>query len=178
MGQYLPDWRPDSDYRESYSAKSRLGGGVILDLIHEIDLAQFFFGKEKKNFHSIVDKLSTLEIETEDIAEMHYKSDHNVIVSIHLDYLVQGYSRYFEILGENGRIFCDLFNPSISVIGQKNKIIEELKFENYERNDMYLDLMKYFIACLKRNEIPSPSLNEAIYSVKTALKAKSFWNLS
>lgn len=174
VGQNLIDWRPDSDYKESYSAKINLGGGVILDLIHEIDLAQFYFGKEKKHFHSIVDKLSTLRIETEDIAEIHYKSEQDVIVSIHLDYLVKGYSRYFEIIGENGRIVCDIFKPSVTIIGQKNKIIEKIKFINFKKNDMYVDLIKYFITCLKKNENPTPSLSDAIHPLETAIKAKSF----
>ena len=43
-GQWLPDWRPRQDYRKSYSADPDSGGGVLFDLIHEIDAAYWILG--------------------------------------------------------------------------------------------------------------------------------------
>ena len=175
VGQYLPDWRPNYDYREFYSAKSHLGGGVILDLIHEIDLACFLIGKVKKNFHSIVGKLSTLDIETEDIAEIHYQTDNNTLVSIHLDYLTPGYSRYFELVCEKGRVFCDLFNAEIKIITYNNVVSDFYKFKKFNRNDMYVALIRYFINCIITKTQAKPSLVDGLESLNIALKAKSFW---
>ena len=45
VGQYLPSWRPESDYRQGVSAKKELGGGALLELSHEIDYIQWIFGK-------------------------------------------------------------------------------------------------------------------------------------
>lgn len=45
VGQYLPSWRPTADYRTSYSAQSERGGGVLLDLSHELDFSMWLFGK-------------------------------------------------------------------------------------------------------------------------------------
>jgi predicted dehydrogenase len=175
VGQYLPDWRPYSDYRVSYSAKSDLGGGVVLDLIHEIDLASFLFGKVKKSFHAMVGKLSALEIETEDIAEIHYQAENDTLVSIHLDYLTRGYSRYFEVICENGRIHCDLYTAEIKVIRNKNIVTDVFTFKEFNRNDMYLSLIRYFTDCIETKTQPQPNLFDGMESLNTALTAKSFW---
>ena len=64
---YLPEWHPDEDYRNSYSAKKELGGGVSIDLIHEWDYLTYLFGMPSE-VYTILDKVSNLEIDTEDIA--------------------------------------------------------------------------------------------------------------
>jgi predicted dehydrogenase len=173
VGQYLPDWRPNTDYRTSYSSSNVLGGGVVLDLIHEIDLANYLCGFVKKNFHSIVGKLSDLEIETEDLAEIHYQSSKDVFVSIHMDYLVQGYSRYFEIICEKGRLICDLFKNEIQIIKAKNEVTNKFTFGDFDRNDMYLSLMEYYIKRYLEKISPTPSLIDGLDSLKTALRAKT-----
>jgi predicted dehydrogenase len=176
VGQYLPDWHPESDYKTSYSSSAELGGGVVLDLIHEIDLAQYLCGNAKKDFHSIVGKVSDLKIETEDLAEIHYRSTNNSIVSIHLDYLVKGYSRYFEMVCEKGRIYCDLFKNEIQLIADRNEIIDSYSFSGYNRNDMYLSMMEYFVKNIEENTIPVPSLKDGLTSLKLALMIKSTYH--
>lgn len=173
VGQFLPSWKPDIDYRESYSAKIKLGGGVVLDLIHEIDIAEFLFGKVHKNLHSIVEKVSELEIETEDIAEIHYQTTENAIISIHLDYLTRGYSRYYEIIGERGRIICDLFRNTIVIYGDNNKIFHKNQYAGFVRNDMYFEMLKYYISCIESNRIPNTNLTSSLSSLKTALFIKN-----
>jgi predicted dehydrogenase len=175
VGQYLPEWRPQTDYRESYSAKSSLGGGVVLDLIHEIDLASFLCGNVKNNFHALVGRLSALEIETEDIAEIHYQSENDTMVSIHLDYLTRGYTRYFELICENGKILCDLFVAEVKITSDQKNIPDVFTFKEFTRNDMYISLIEYYIGCVKSQTQPKPTLSDGLSSLITALSAKSFW---
>lgn len=177
VGQYLPDWRPNTNYRDSYSSKSELGGGVILDLSHEIDLAYYLFGEVKSNFHSITTKLSNLDINTEDISEVHYQTENNSIISIHLDYLVQGYSRHFEVIGETAQINCDLFTNEIKVIGKNNEIIEIYNFDNFTRNDMYIEMLKYYLNHFKEYQILTPNLLDGLYTLKIALGMKHQINI-
>jgi predicted dehydrogenase len=174
VGQYLPDWHPEKDYRNTYSAVKMLGGGVVLDLIHEIDLANFLFGPVKEHFHAIVGKVSDLEIETEDLVEIHYKSYKNAYVSIHMDYLVKGYSRYTEIIAEKGRIYCDLFNNEIKSTAEGNKVIQAYSFPGFKRNDMYLSMLEYYIRNIEEKTYPSPSLKDGLTSPKVALRTKSY----
>jgi len=84
-GGYLPDWHPGRDYRNSYSAKRELGGGVILDLIHELDYAYWFFGEANKLF-SFSGKKSNLEIDTEDIAEILIEFENGILCEVHREH--------------------------------------------------------------------------------------------
>lgn len=173
VGQYLPDWRPNVDYRNSYSSKSELGGGVTLDLSHELDLAYYFFGKVSDRFHSISVKISNLEINSEDITEVHYQTKGNTIISVHLDYLVRGYSRYFEIIGEKARVHCDLSSNKVQIIGDNNIVIDEIEFDNFERNNMYFEMISGYVNSIKHSRSVSPTLEEGLYPLKLSLAIKN-----
>ena len=68
-GQFLPDWRPGRDYRTTASAKKALGGGVLLELSHEIDYVRWIFG-EIEWVSAWVGKSSDLHIDVEDTAHV------------------------------------------------------------------------------------------------------------
>lgn len=173
VGQYLPDWRPNTNYSKSYSAINEMGGGVVLDLSHEIDMARYFFGNVKGQFHSISTKVSDLEINTEDIAEIHYQSESKVIISLHLDYLVRGYSRYFEIIGEKSRLLGDLTKNTLSVIGDKNEVILFKDYPEFNRNDMYSNLIAFYIENYQSGKNVQPNLNDGLETLKVALMSKN-----
>jgi len=171
VGQYLPDWRPGKDYSTGVSALKKLGGGVVLELIHEIDMAIYLFGSPSSEISSIALKTSDLEIETEDISEILWKSESNTIISVHQNYLSRSYRREIEIIGAEGTIFCDLKASTIRIIGINGAIMAEETIP-FERNDMYLSLMKYFAGCVKEGQHAHPDLSESLDSVRVALKVK------
>lgn len=86
VGGYLPSWRPGRDYRDTYSAKIALGGGVLNDLSHELDLLELFTGPWKRVVASI-GKRSPLEIETEDCASLLIESERCSQCSLEMNYL-------------------------------------------------------------------------------------------
>jgi predicted dehydrogenase len=69
VGQYLPGWRPDADYRQAVSASSALGGGALLELSHEFDYLQWIFG-DVTSVCACVERQSALEIDVEDTAHI------------------------------------------------------------------------------------------------------------
>jgi predicted dehydrogenase len=168
VGQYLPDWRSGINHLESYSAFKDMGGGVVMDLVHEIDLAEYLLGKPQGQIHSIVSKVSNVTIDSPDIAEIMYESINSEIVSIHLDYLYRGYSRHFSICGNEANLHCDLFKNIIKITGDNNKQIEHFKFEDFERNDMYLNLLRDYMKGLTNTtyqfNLPSFIENESVMS--------------
>jgi predicted dehydrogenase len=174
VGQYLPDWRPDVDHLDTYSSSFRLGGGVTLDLIHEIDLAITLLGKPKGEILSIVKRISNLTIDSEDIAEILYQSETNSVISIHLDYLYRGIKRQFNIVGETGNISCDFVKNSVTVSRDDNKIVKHFKFGDFHRNQMYLSLMDEYIQLLlgQKSKMSIPTIKEDLETISTTIKIR------
>lgn len=162
-GSYLPDWRPERDFRTIYSAKTEMGGGVHLDLIHELDYCFWLFGKPAEVI-SLKRNVSSLRIDAVDFAQYNflYKSFSANIV---LNYYRRDVRRDIEIVLENGTIKADLIWPC--VINVKTK--EILYQKEFSIQDTYLIQMKYFIDHLKLHQKPMNDFFEATEILKTVL---------
>jgi predicted dehydrogenase len=127
-GTYLPNWRTGVDYRNSYSSKRDMGGGVHLDLSHEIDYMLMLFGKPENQIVSIHKRVSSLDIDSVD----YYKSifEYNrFVVDLGLDYFRKG-TRKIEIFGENNDIAkLDFFKGEYYFLNENYKFnfLEEIK---------------------------------------------------
>jgi len=113
-GQWLPDWRPDRDYRQSYSA-SASEGGVGLDLSHELDYMCALFGIPS-SWKTLRARTGQLQIESEDVFEGLYSYSNGSIVSVHLDYLERVSRRMLRVVGAEGSIECDMIGRRLEVI--------------------------------------------------------------
>lgn len=172
-GEYLPDWRPGRDYQNSYSASKEKGGGVILDLSHELDYAYWFLGNPAKVF-ALSGKRSDLPIETEDAAEILIEFQSDVWCQVHLDYIQRCPSRSFKLIGTEGVLQADL-------IDHKLKLFEagKAKWEtfgpgtDFERNKMYIDELEHFIDYLNGSlEQPLIGLEDGKKVLQIALAAR------
>jgi len=153
-GQFLPDWRPNKDYKKVYSSKIKFGGGVILDLSHEIDYACWLFGKVKK-IKAIVKKTGFLDIETEDMAEILLEFENGPVCEIHLDYLQKKYRRSCEIIASCGNLYW-----------------EDTKDSQFDQNIPYIEELKNFIAGIKGKQKPLVNGYQAKEVLKIALNAR------
>jgi len=138
---YLPDWRPDRDYKKSYSAKNG-EGGVLLDLIHEIDYASWIFGwpsavsGDLRNF-------GILGIDSEEMADLHWENDQGVFISLSLDYLSRIPRRKIRALGQNGVLEWDGLKDLVC-LEIAGKAAEITRFSQ-TRDDMFLKQAKAFL---------------------------------
>jgi predicted dehydrogenase len=172
VGQYLPDWHPEEDYRQGYSARRELGGGIILDAIHEIDYSRWLLG-EVTSAVCMADKLSQLEIDTEDTAALLLRFASGAVGEIHLDYIQRSYSRTCQIIGEEGTIHWDYAAGQVRHYSAQSKSWEvHSNPDNWQPNQMYLDEMRHFLACLAGEEQPELNVNEAAKVLRIALAAK------
>ena len=115
FGQWLPDWRPTVDYRQTYSARADLGGGVLLDAIHELDLALWVAGPDLSVVGATVARLGPLEIDVEDTVRALLTTPDGVPVSIELDYLARQYRRGIEVIGDAATIRYDWATGDLTV---------------------------------------------------------------
>lgn len=103
FGSWLPGWRPGADYRESYSARRELGGGVLLDAIHEIDYLTWILGPIATVSASLA-TVSDLEIDVEDVAQLQLGFVSGTQGVLSLDYLDRCYDRGCRIAGSQGTV--------------------------------------------------------------------------
>ena len=172
MGQYLPDWHPWEDYRSMYSAQKSLGGGIILDAIHELDYIKWLLGDVTQVF-SFSDKLSDLDIDTEDVAEILLRFKSGVIADVHLDYVQRYPTRSCEIIGEEGSIILDINKGTVEMYTAEKKEWEVFKQpKGYNMNQTYIDEMSHFISCIEGKEEPLIDITDGLEVLKIALAAK------
>ena len=166
-GSYLPDWRPNQNYRESYSANHLMGGGVHLDLIHELDYLIWLFGYPKSTISNFK-KISDLEINSFDYAN--YFLDYDCFAAtIILNYFRKKPKRQIEIIFENKSWTVDLIMNRISNDYGEN--IFEIK--NYNLFESYELQMKYFIQCYYENISPMNNFAESIKTLSISLNNES-----
>ena len=137
-GQYLPTWRPDSEYQNSYSAKKVDGGGVLLDLSHEIDYVQWLFGKinEIKSYQL---HISDLEIDSDDLTIIIGKTKKSTVVNISIDYISKITNRKMLVHTLNESYELDFINH-LMIKKDKNGQEEIYKADNIQRNHMFIQM--------------------------------------
>lgn len=164
-GQYLPQWRKNIDYKDSYSASSDKGGGVSLDLSHEIDYMCYLFG-DPSRWKAIKNKISDLKIDSDDIFDALYLFKNNFVCSVHLDYLQRNKKREIRIVGSKGVIFCDFVKGKI-FIKKKGAKESHVSNKNYFNIDTtYSDELKRFIDSIERDSEPVVGLEDGVRVLK------------
>ena len=162
---YLPEWRKGIDYRDNYSAKKDMGGGVALDLIHEMDYITNLFGMPKEILY-YGGTYSDLEIDSDDLGTylLKYKDK---IVELHLDYFGRTPRRELELFCKNYTIFADLIHNHL-----------ELQYSDYAQNipvsedHDYVDEMINFLEMVKGKTINDNDIEHANEVLKLALNRR------
>ncbi len=158
-GSYLPDWRPGQDYRTTPSARVELGGGVLLELSHELDYANWFFGPFKTVQAALLNS-GTLGIEVEDTADLLLGAHDDLSVSVHLDFWRRNATRNCMVSGQDGSLTWDAIQNKVSwvsAVGQS----EHWNFAD-ERDAMFRTQLSHFLACVEQGDTPKVSLDDGI----------------
>jgi len=174
FGEWLPGMHPYEDYRESHAARSEQGGGVILCLSHEIDIAYWLFGKPSK-VYALGGHLSDLEIDVEDTTDIILtcsNSNRDFPVHVHLDFLQKPCRRYIHITGEKGSIVFDYNTNELEVNLLPKGDTEKTVYDKFQRNDMFVNEVADFINSIKTNSIPPITLEQATAVLEICLAAK------
>jgi predicted dehydrogenase len=162
-GSYLPNWRPGKNFRDIYSVNPEMGGGVHLDLFHEIDYAFWLFGKPNK-VTSIKRNVSSLYINSIDYANFLFQYE-NFALNIVLNYYRKDSKRSIEILFDDQTLTIDLLNNTI-YDSENNLIFSDNKFDII---DTYMEQMSYYINSLKLKKHTMNSFANSIEILKLCL---------
>jgi len=140
-GQYLPDWRPESDYRVGVSARKELGGGVLLELSHEIDYLRWIFGEVIWVSGELTTE-SDLEIDVEDTAQFkmgfHDMSDLNGLVAdVTLDFVRRTPSRICRVYGSIANLEWNGLTGEVSIFEHNKNAWEKIYTDPNDLNKTY-----------------------------------------
>ena len=168
FGQYLPDWRPLQDYRQSYSARRELGGGILLDASHELAYAIWLLG-EPVEVVSLAGRVSDLDVDVEDCATVLLRFAGGAQADVHVDFVQRVPSRSCTLAGERGTIVWDALAHTVRVCtpGAADRLEE---FPTGD-NDAYREELRHFLDCVARRTEPHVGLGLGRLALELALDA-------
>jgi len=174
VGQYLPSWRPATDFKESVSAQKKLGGGALLELSHELDYLQWLLGDLTLQ-HSYLRNSLEFDLDVEDIADLILTTSTGVHINVHLDFVQKTMQRKCQIIGENGRVDWDLIENSVIYYNTRGRKIL-YSDPKYDKNDMYITMLKEFEHCLIEKGENLASVGSSIKILELIDSAKRYNN--
>lgn len=174
VGQDLRTWRA-GDYRTSYSSDPKRGGGVVLDLIHDLNYPAWLLDEELHFIAGVSGRVSNLKIKSEDIAESIFRSTKGTLVTLHQDYLQIPGKRTCEIVGEKGTLLWEwpLTEGSDSYLHMSTRgATKSSTIVEKDKNVMYLNEVESFMRHVSRGD-EYTNLMSAIADTKNALKIRA-----
>lgn len=169
-GEYLPDWHPWEDFRQGYSARADLGGGVVLTLSHPLDYLRFLLGEIGSLWAFTSSQGFGLAVE--DTAEIGLRFTSGLTGSLHLDYNQRPPAHYFEIIAARGSLRWDNRDGSLDVYdadtGSRERFMPP---PGFERNQLFLDEMSHFLSVLRGEADPLCSWQDGKQALRLALAA-------
>lgn len=170
-GSFLPDWRPQQDYRKTVSSIAELGGGVLFELSHELDYLHWFFGKPI-DVQAKLAKSGTLDIDVEDSSDLIITCSGNVTLSVHLDFNRRIPTRACIVQTTEGELRWNALAKE--VVWHSAGQSPELETFEYDHDHMYRSQLEHFLACIEKGVSPIVSLDDGaavMYLIEAAQQA-------
>ena len=165
VGQYLPNWR-DTDYRKTVSAQKSLGGGVLLELSHELDYLRWIFG-DVESVQAQLSKQSKLEIDVEDTAHIILKfkqkeNNTNLVASLSLDFIRHDKVRSCHVMGEKASLKWNGLTGDIDLFKSNNSEWENIHSYEIDQDESYKGEWLHFIECINKRKSPDILFQDGI----------------
>ncbi len=182
-GEYMPQWHPWEDYRQSYAARADLGGGVIHTLAHPLDYLRHLIG-EVDSLWSFNGHVSTLEVDVEDVAEIGLRFVDGAIGGVHLNYVQRPPSHRLEIVGTDGTLHWDNADGILHFFkmpaafgtwsaSPPEAVVERFAPpEGFERNQLFVAQTRHFVETASGESEPRCTLADGVQALRLALAAQ------
>ncbi len=171
VGEHLPNWHPWEDYRKSYASRKDQGGGIVLTMIHDIDYLNWIFGPLRME-KAIGGKRSPLQIDVEDTAMISFTGKDQIPIHLRMDYWRINPTRTLGIVTDNAEVLWDYHKCTLKVKFNNGKIKKYVLKKDWNRNELFLEIMKNFLNSIKGKEKIKSPLSEGCEVLKIAIEAK------
>lgn len=166
IGQYLPSWRPETDYRQGVSAKRELGGGVLLELSHELDYLRWIFG-EVAWVNAWLGRQSALEVDVEDTAHLTLGFERDpegraLVAALSLDFIRYDTTRLCTAIGEQGSLRWDGLTGKVDEYLAESKAWQPVVSHVHQRDDSYRAQWQHFLNSIQTGRAPRVSGEEGL----------------
>ena len=161
VGQYLPDWRPGTDYRASYSADKAAGGGVLRDLSHELDYLRWLFGPWSR-LAATGGRRGDLEIDSDDTWCILMEHEAGPVVTLQMNYLDRVARRELTVVGAGHSYRLDLIVGTLTIDGVPESF-------TMERDQTYRDQHSAMLSG-RPDELPSFAEGVAVMATIDAIE--------
>jgi len=172
-GEYLPGMHPWEDYHLGYAARSELGGGVLLTFCHAFDYLRWLIA-DVDYVSAFEPRRRPLDVHVDTCVDVTLGFTSGASAHVHLDFVQQPHTHRLTIVGTGGtitwshedhaaRLYCGVSRQWHTVPAP----------DGFERNWMFLDEMRHFLACLRGEEQPRVTIHDGVETVKVVMKAKS-----
>jgi predicted dehydrogenase len=171
-GWWLPAWRPASDYRTQYSAHRSMGGGIVLDAIHEIDYTLALAGPADE-VAGVCTSSGVLDIDVEDVADISLRHRNGAQSNIHLDYLRRTYSRSCTVIGSDAQITWDVPRGVVELVAEAGAEPRPLAMSvDSDPNTQYVEEMRHLLASITSRSPTRNDVERAAATLEIALTAR------
>ncbi|MPR34968.1 Gfo/Idh/MocA family protein [Salmonirosea aquatica] len=156
-GEYLPDWHPWEDYRQSYAARQELGGGVALTLSHDLDLVNWLAGNPITNWNTLKNHRSSLEIDVESGADVSLAYENGITAHCHLNFHERLPRRWYRFAFEQGSVEIDYLKATYSLVQPGQEAVRHT-LDNFDRNQLFEDQTRDFFQKVNKGSFATTSL--------------------
>lgn len=173
-GEYLPDMHPWEDHRTGYAARADLGGGVLLTLCHPFDYLRWLIGDIDDVFAIAArPRMGTRDVE--DCVEVGLTFANGASGHVHLDFLQRPREHRLTIVGTAGTLTWSDGDHVARRFCVETKEWEAIAPPHrYERNEMFIEEMRHFLACIRGEARPACTLQDGVAALKVTMAAKSY----
>jgi predicted dehydrogenase len=158
-------WRPGTDYRNSYSARADLRGGIVLDAIHELDYLVWLLGPVA-SVSAEMAKISDLELDVEDAAVAALSFESGALGAVDLNFFEPAYRRTCVLVGAEATARWDWSTETVEVT--RHGAPSHIEVTRCDIDDTYRQELVDFLGAVEEGRPPRTPASEALASVEVA----------
>jgi predicted dehydrogenase len=169
FGYDLRLWRPQDDYRGSYSARADLGGGIVLDAIHELDYLLWLLGPIA-SVSAETGHVSDLELDVEDAAVAVLRFESGALATVDLNFFEPSYRRGCTLVGSQSVARWDWGEGTVTI--RREGADDKTTDARCDVGDMYRAVLVDFLEAVLTGDLEGTPADQGLAALRVAAATK------